>query len=176
MLKEYLTYLHESIPTKFRKKVEVFIKYQENKLIVGINDRWGKPMLMLPGGGIEKGESLEKTAEKECLEELGIKIKNPKLMSKKTMKVDWYEAKKRGVNLPQKSQDRMLIYRGTEIYFMKAEFEKVDMRYYGKDKDQMKPKIVTIDQMKKDFKQRSSTGDYVFRKMALFRVNLLDQL
>jgi 8-oxo-dGTP pyrophosphatase MutT (NUDIX family) len=147
MLKEYLTYLNESIPTKYRKRVEVFIRYQDDKLIVGINKRWGKAITQAPGGGVESGESLERAAEKECLEELGIKIKNPKLLSKKTLKIDWYEAQRRGVNLPEKVRNRMIEYRGSEIYFMKAEL-----------------------------KQKSTTGDINFRKANQFRLKILDKL
>jgi 8-oxo-dGTP pyrophosphatase MutT (NUDIX family) len=169
------TYLNElgKIPSKFRKRVEVFVIFKD-RIIAGENPRWNK-MLQAPGGGVEKGQTLEKAAIQECLEELGILIENPKLISKKTLKVDWYSQLRSGQSLPQKIVDRMRDFRGSEIFFMYAMFKKVDRRHYGRDNDPLIPRIVTATDLIKEYKLRA-TRNPTFREANNFRAEILQTL
>lgn len=136
----YLEYLHEqSVPTKWRKRVEIYIM-KGDKFIVGHRRDYVDKFLP-PGGGVEKGQTLETASVIECLEELGVRIKNPTLITKKTFKVDWYKLKP--AYLSDKIKKRMEEFRGSEIYFMKAEFDKIDKRYYGRDDDAMQPVVIS---------------------------------
>lgn len=60
-----------------RKRVEVIIYNPDlKKILVAIWKREdGKEFCCFPGGGIEEGESIKQAAVKECLEEVGIRIK-----------------------------------------------------------------------------------------------------
>lgn len=141
MINEYLQQLQEtSMPTKWRQRVEVYI-LKDDKLVVGYNKN--KNLYIPPGGGVEKGQTLYTAAETEALEEIGVQIKNPTLIVKDPFLIDWYELEKKGVILDDKIKGRMDTLRGQKIYFMKAEFDKVNMKYYGKGGDSMKPVIMT---------------------------------
>lgn len=142
MIKNYLEYIHESnIPTIWRKRIEVYI-LKDDKFIIGFrknsNDKY-----LPPGGGIEKGQTLEQAATMECLEELGIRIKNPVLITKETYKVDWYKMQAKGIELSDKIKNRMKTWKGQELHFMKADFDRVDKQYYGRDNDAMIPVVVS---------------------------------
>ena len=138
-------------PSQWRTRVEVFI-LKEDKMVVGYKN--DERRFQAPGGGVEKGQSLGDAAINECLEEIAVRIKNVKLISKIPVRVDWYELRDRGVQLTPKILDRMRKFRGSEIYFMKAEFDKVDKSLYNKDKDAMTPAVITkqkfISELKKD--------------------------
>jgi len=146
MINKYLSYLQESsIPTKWRQRVEIYI-LKRDKLIVGYKRKY-QDKYMPAGGGVERGQTLETAAKMECLEELGIKIKNPVLITKETYKVDWYKLQQQGVKLTGKIPERMKEFRGSEIHFMKAEYDGIDKKYYGRDNDAMKPVVVTKKQL-----------------------------
>ena len=67
------TFLFENrLDGKLRQRSEAFI-VKDNKLLVCIGRESGNPSL--PGGKIEKNESPKTAAERETLEEVGIKIK-----------------------------------------------------------------------------------------------------
>ena len=136
-------------PSQWRTRVEVFI-LKEDKMVVGYKN--DERRFQAPGGGVEKGQSLGDAAINECLEEIAVRIKNVKLISKIPVRVDWYELRDRGVQLTPKILDRMRKFRGSEIYFMKAEFDKVDKSLYNKDA--MIPSVITkqkfISELKKD--------------------------
>jgi 8-oxo-dGTP pyrophosphatase MutT (NUDIX family) len=142
MLNKYLLQLQEaSQPTIWRKRVEVYI-IKDDKLIIGFR-KDSTDKYLPPGGGVEKGQSLEQAATMECLEELGIRIKNPRLITKETYKVDWYKIQAKGTPLSDKIKGRMKTWRGQEIHFMKAEFDKIDKKYYNRDNDSMIPVVIT---------------------------------
>lgn len=167
MLKEYLQLLQESIPTKWRKRVEVFI-LKGDKLVVGYKreeDRYQSP-----GGGIETGQTMEQAAINECLEEIAVKINDPILINKKPYRVDWYELDKKGLELNPKVRERMKKYRGSEIYFMKADYDKVDKSRYGRAKDKMKPVVMTKERF---IKELSKDDKMVINK---FRIEMLRTL
>jgi len=153
MLNSYLNYLQESsIPTKWRKRVEVYI-LKGDKIVVGYKK--DKKIYMPAGGGVERGQSLEEAARIESLEELGIKIKNPVLITNKTYKVDWHAMFAAGVELDVKIKGRMKYFRGQEIHFMKAEYDGINKKYYGRDNDAMKPFILTKQKLIQELRKNS---------------------
>jgi len=149
LIYKYLDYLQEySIPTKWRKRVEVYI-LKDDKFIVGYQTY--NKMYMPAGGGVEKGQTLEQAAIREALEELGVKIKNPTLITKETYKVDWYQLQSKGILLSDKIKERMKYFKGQIIYFMKADYVGIDKKYYGIDYDSMKPVVITKQKLIQEF-------------------------
>jgi len=153
MINSYLNHLQESsIPTKWRQRVEVYILHGD-KIMVGFQKNNN---LYLPaGGGVEKGQTLYTAAENEALEELGVQIKNPVLIDKKPFLSDWYKLQAQGVELNSQIKERMKELRGQKIYFVKAEYVKVDKKYYGRDNDAMKPVLMTKQRLIKEFKKNN---------------------
>lgn len=60
--------------------VRVIILNEENKMIMVKQHHEGKDIWMVPGGGIEDGESSFEAAEREVFEETGIKVKTDRLI------------------------------------------------------------------------------------------------
>jgi len=129
MLDVYLDIVQEaSPPTKWRKKVEVYI-LKGDKIVVGYMKK--DNIYMPAGGGVERGQSMEQAAIDECLEEIAVRIENPVLITSQTFKVDWFQIIARGEPLSDKSRKRMRKYRGQEIHSMKADFVELDKRKWG---------------------------------------------
>jgi len=80
-MKSIVQYLYENV-RPWRPRSEVYI-IKDSKLLVGYvkNDKWEG--YIIPGGGIDMGENPEKAATRECLEEIGVKVKDLKLLSVK---------------------------------------------------------------------------------------------
>lgn len=62
-----------------RKRVAAII-IKDNKILLLRRIKDGREYFVFPGGGIEKGESLEEAIIREAQEELGLKIKIEKLL------------------------------------------------------------------------------------------------
>ena len=60
--------------------VRVIILNEENKMLMVKQHHEGKDIWMVPGGGIEDGESSFEAAEREVFEETGIKVKTDRLI------------------------------------------------------------------------------------------------
>ena len=114
-------------------------------------------MYMPPGGGVEKGQSLEDAAKMESLEELGVEIKNPVLITKDTYEVDWHTMFAAGIPMTSKIKERMKYFRGQKIHFMKAEYVGINKKYYGRDNDAMKPVVITKQKLIKELRKNSWT-------------------
>ena len=80
-MKSILNYLYKNTKP-WRPRSEVYI-IKNQKLVVGYvnNNNWSG--YVIPGGGIDYGETPEKAAKRECLEEVGVKVKDLKLISAK---------------------------------------------------------------------------------------------
>jgi 8-oxo-dGTP pyrophosphatase MutT (NUDIX family) len=89
-MKSILNYLTESIKP-WRPRSEVFI-LKDDKLVVGYIKNNNYNGYVIPGGGIDMGETPERAAKRECLEEIGIKVKDLKLISVK--KIAYHEDQK----------------------------------------------------------------------------------
>ncbi len=60
---------NNELPWRLREAVKIIVFDGENKIaLVGITRR------LLPGGGVEEGETFEEAAKRECLEEIGCNI------------------------------------------------------------------------------------------------------
>ena len=80
-MKSILKYLYEN-SKPWRPRSEIYV-IKDKKLIVGYvkNNNWEG--YIIPGGGIDYGETPEKAAARECAEEIGIKVKDLKLLKVK---------------------------------------------------------------------------------------------
>jgi len=89
----------------------------------------GKTLYLLPGGGVEEGDTLEETAIKECLEEVGIKIKDVKDLNFSDKQM--YKPIK---------EHRIGMHEYAVTHFFKGTFDSMDKSVYGADDDGMKYK------------------------------------
>lgn len=119
----------------FRHCVRVII-LKENKVL--LCKRYDKNKLQnyeFPGGGIEKKDSFEESVIKECLEEVGIKVKNIKELN---------------LSIVHDIQDLMYIdkekYAGNINDWVVCEFEKIDKSVYNIERDALPADWVTIDE------------------------------
>ncbi len=166
-MNKYLVNLKESsLPTRWRKRVEVYILIK-GKLLVGYHK--GAKKYQPCGGGVEVGQNLEEASKMEAFEELGVRIKNVKLITKETFKVDWYRLQSQGIELTDKIRNRMKIYRGQEIHFLKADFDGIDKKYYGQGRDSMVPTVMSKQQLIKELK--NDNWD-----VSVFRIKLVKML
>ena len=60
-----------------------------------------------------------------------------------------------GVELDVKIKERMKYFRGQEIHFMKAEYDGINKKYYGRDNDAMKPFILTKQKLIQELRKNS---------------------
>lgn len=88
-----------------------------------------------PGGGVEEDSSFEETVVKECLEEIGILVKDIVSLNLKYK----YE-------LAYPNPKRAKLYRGGEDNWFVCKYDKQDKSLYNDDKDAMPYSWVTIDQ------------------------------
>ena len=73
----------------YRESSDCFILYR-GKLIAraAVNENTQRPFIQAPGGGIDPGETPLQGARRECLEEVGAKLKSLQLVI--TVCWDWY--------------------------------------------------------------------------------------
>jgi len=102
----------------YRETSDCFLIY-DGKLVgrLGHNPKTNTDYLNLPGGGIDEGETPIQGAKRECLEEVGAKIKNMKRIC--TVYWDWFPE---WATTP-KSQERYKKFRGEKIHLMLGEVE-----------------------------------------------------
>lgn len=164
MLNDYLNFLHErTLPNRWRPRVEIYV-LKNNKILVGHHPEIG---LSVPGGGIEKGQTLITAAKNECLEEAGIKIKNVKLVLKDPYYEDWQKIVDSGGTSTKKNMERMSRYRGLKIYYVKADYDGIDKSLLGADNDALKKRgFVSKQELIKAFQKQSKDFDpeqYAYR-------------
>jgi 8-oxo-dGTP pyrophosphatase MutT (NUDIX family) len=105
----------------YRETSDCFLLVRGKKTIVARsvkNLKLGNSFLSLPGGGIDKGEDVIKGAKRECLEEVGAKLKSLKLVI--TVCWDWF---------PEwadtsKRKERYNQFRGEKIHLLIGEVDK----------------------------------------------------
>lgn len=109
---------------RYRPCVRVII-VNDDKILLGY---WMKGDEVVnytfPGGGIEEGDTVEETAIKECLEEVGILITDVKQLGLKVT----YEKE-------FSNPERAKLYRGLEDTWCVATFKKTDTSVYNKEDD-----------------------------------------
>ena len=109
----------------FRKAVRVWI-VKGDKVLVGKKTIYGGNIYSIPGGGIEDGESMDMAVYKECLEEVGIQVKNIQSLGICVQYV---------CVLP--NPERAKIYQGGEDSFFMATFSKKNNAVHGSEGDAM---------------------------------------
>jgi len=151
-----------NIPDKWRKRVEVFIVDDDGNLILGKQDNG---IIMCPGGGLDD-DSIRAAAQRECKEEVGIKLKNIKQLNKEPFKVDWYEITKKGIKISDKISSRMKEFRGSETYFCIASFDKNDNSLLGDDNDEMKRVTMSLKKFK-DYVKKTSPNEFGYPRLEM---------
>jgi 8-oxo-dGTP pyrophosphatase MutT (NUDIX family) len=131
----------------YRKRVEVLIRdKQTNEVLLikippypGISNRiyYG-----FPGGGVEEGDSVMKTAKIECLEEVGLEVNNIKQIKSKPFIFEW---KGMGHREGGKYAERAKKFRGAITLYYTADLVGEDKSLYGNDGDSAKFVFHTID-------------------------------
>ena len=103
----------------YRETSDCFLMYK-GKLVarVATNDKTKTTYLSLPGGGIDEGETPLQGAKRECIEEVGAKLKSLKNII--TVCWDWFPE---WADTP-KRKDRYKQFRGEKIHIMVGEVEK----------------------------------------------------
>lgn len=109
------------IKPDLRQKVEVIIHRDGKFCLCSPNKK--RNFWTLPGGGIDRGETLFEAASRECLEEVGILIKDIKDMNfSRCFYGNIKKAVKEG-------------YKGTQNYFVLSEYCKTDTSIFNRGGD-----------------------------------------
>lgn len=125
-MNKYLEKIASSLP--YRDRVEVLIQKDGNILLTRNKNKdngdewWG-----LPGGGVD-GQRPTEACQNECLEEVGIRIKNIKNLG-------ITHTQEGGMS---KKDNRHLKYRGSITDWYSADFDEVDRSKLGDDNDSRK--------------------------------------
>lgn len=115
----------KSLP--YRRRVEVAVIKGDQVLLTKNKDKdSGKEWYGFPGGGTE-GKTDIQTAKEECLEEVGIRIKNP-------TRTDIFKTEE-SINDKNGRAER---YRGSKTRYFVAEYEAMDKSKLGDDNDSVK--------------------------------------
>jgi 8-oxo-dGTP pyrophosphatase MutT (NUDIX family) len=158
-VKELVEYFVNENIGEIRKKVEVLI-FNGNKILIA---EVKKGSYLLPGGGIEGNDSLEETAKKECLEEIGVRIKNVR----KSKYTHYYEIDQNDSRFIKAGR---MSYKGLHTTLMLAEFDGEDKSLFNIEGDGMPYKWVTIDSAIKIL------GQNEFKIFAEWRVAVLNDI
>lgn len=122
----------ETLPV--RVVVRVLLRHGHDVCVCTKPSEDGKVVwITFPGGGVEDNDTKEETVVKECLEEVGILVKQVRAMNIVTLT----EA---AVN----KQSRVGMYSGIETHYYTAEYHKLDKSVLGSDNDAMNYRWVSV--------------------------------
>ncbi len=127
-----------------RQRIDVVV-FKGNELVLGYSQE--NDQFRFAGGGIEDGQSMEEAVTMECLEELGVRVKDIRKVSMAPFVNDWSDDKEKTLSnyIPTlKVFKRMQKYVGTVTTFIVAEFDQFDTSLYGKDGDSLIPVVVPV--------------------------------
>lgn len=111
----------------FRKCVRIIIcKEDEILLCRRFSDKGQVNNYLFPGGGIEEDDSITETVVKECLEEVGVKVKNVRLLGL----VDKYE-------MDNPNPERAKLFKGNEDTWCVCDFDGINDKHLGVEGDAM---------------------------------------
>lgn len=128
-----ISYLFELVtkPTT-RVRGELYILNDKKQLLVGQSFRSGN--WSIPGGAVDRGETPEKAAIRETLEEVGVRVKNVKPLNKSPHVTDFISIYGSWDNVPHGvgmwGHDKL------ETYSFRAEFDRVDKSLWMRSSDQ----------------------------------------
>ena len=123
----------------YRETSDCFLTYN-GKLVarVQINQKNNNTFMSFPGGGIDKGESAIKGAKRECMEEVGAKLKSLKHII--TVDWDWFPE---WADTP-KRQDRYKQFRGEKVHLLVGEVKEFVKPTSNEGDDWAGKKLMTI--------------------------------
>jgi 8-oxo-dGTP pyrophosphatase MutT (NUDIX family) len=126
IMNRYLEKIAKSLP--YRDRVEVLIRKDDKILVMKCkNKETGDEWYAFPGGGVDGQDKVE-AAKNECLEEVGVKVKNLQ-PTKFTFTEEGGMSKK---------DDRHLKYRGSKTRWYVADYDEMDRSKLGEDGDSRK--------------------------------------
>lgn len=144
----------------YRKCVRIVIVGHNNNILLGKKIINGTFIgYEFPGGGVEEEESIEEAIVKECLEEVGIKVKNIQSLGL-SFKYD--------VEYPK--PERAKLYRGGEDFWYVCEFDHSDKSLYNRDGDVLPFDWFSIDTAIRKIKDSPSSKYNPIRIEALEKV------
>jgi len=125
-MNKYLEKIAQMLP--YRKRVEILI-YKDGKVLVTKNKDKdsGEEWYGFPGGGLD-GKSEKETAQEECLEEVGVAVKN-------LTKINIPECTEEGMST---KKNRHLKFKGSITRWYLADYDKMDNSMLGEDGDSRK--------------------------------------
>ena len=133
----------------YRDSVRVIIIKDDKALITKTKFK-GIELRAVPGGGIDKGSTMEEACIQECLEEVGILIQDPTSLGVKT---------KHEIESP--NPERRKIYRGLVNYWFMARYLGIDETIRGSEGDSQSYIWVKIDTWKKIWAGGNSEEEFV---------------
>jgi len=129
---------------KLRRRVEVFVSDGKGKILAGKSPEGG---FMFPGGGIDKGETINQAADRETKEEVGLSIKNVKGIGVSPEVTLWTKRLQDWMN------EKGRTHEGSRTYYRTALVKGEDKSLLGKDGDNFKAKFYSIDEIVKGLKR-----------------------
>lgn len=148
----------------YRQCVRIIIINNNNEVVLGkrFNDDGSLMFYEFPGGGIEKGDTLEETVIKECLEEVGLRVRNVKKLNLQ-YKYD----------IDFSNPDKAKLYRGGEDTWVVCEYIKSDKKLYNTENDALPYTWETVDNAINLIKNGPESRFNLARLEALAKINIL---
>jgi len=134
--------LFESVKP-YRSRAEVFI-LNGDKLMVGQPPKWHG--YAIPGGGIDNGETPIQAAQREALEEIGVKVSNILPVNNTPKKINYNTTPPKNTNPKmiegiKKLQEK---YSGALFHTFVGKFDGYDKTLWGKHADSYNVKEISI--------------------------------
>ena len=131
--------------TEIRSRVNVLV-VNKNKFVLIFRHKNNEDYYAIPSGGIEEGETPEVAAKREINEELGLNLKNTKLISE--IKNDY----RHDFNFLSETDDTKINVTGPEL------------KHLNMAEDLFKPEWHTRDSYRRDIKIYPESGREMFKK------------
>ena len=164
----------EKIPSKWRTKIEVFIKKGPKLLVGERKSPYSNRNILVPvSGGVDENETLEDACKKESLEELGISINNIRLITKEPFLIDWHHPDNGFLRKQPGVKKRLHKYRGVKIYFLIADFKCYNDTQFNIEGDGMKIIEINKEMLKTEFLEESKKFFPEYMKLKAKLVDLI---
>lgn len=149
---------------KYRHKVELFILNQNNEVLITnayLRSNPSKTWKGVPGGGVEPNENMAKAAEREALEEVGVRAYGILSLNQE-----------RTFEIP-KDNTKLSKYKGVIVHNYMGRYLREDHSLYGADND-----TVTYDWygLKEAIEMFNGDNDPVSKPFAKFRASALIEI
>jgi 8-oxo-dGTP pyrophosphatase MutT (NUDIX family) len=132
----------------FRERAEVIITKNDLILLCTTMSLEKTNVFVFPGGGLD-GKTIEQTAIEECLEEIGVRIRNIKY--NQDIYID---------NSPPIWLKERCLFRGSKTYFVFAEYDGEDKHKYNIEGDGMTYQWTTIEDAISKIKTNNAASFY----------------